>query len=57
MYEPLDAPTSWTIAAVRKLQELWPNGTPVALIATILGRPEAEIRSKAVELKLRAPPR
>jgi hypothetical protein len=48
----LNADANWTAQAVRKLEQLWKAGVPVATIAATLGRPEAMVREKAVELKL-----
>ncbi|HVY02427.1 MAG TPA: hypothetical protein VG983_02135 [Caulobacterales bacterium] len=48
----LNADASWTLEAVRKLEELWKGGVPIATIAHTLGRPAASVREKAVELKL-----
>ncbi|HVY02389.1 MAG TPA: hypothetical protein VG983_01940 [Caulobacterales bacterium] len=48
----LNADAPWTLAGVRKLEELWKGGVPPATIAQILGRPAAAVREKAVELKL-----
>jgi hypothetical protein len=42
----------WTIQAVEKLQELWREGVPAAMISQTLGRSEAEVRAKAAELNL-----
>ena len=47
----LNADASWTPAAVRKLEELWKSGVAVAMIAHTLGRPQAAVREKAVEMK------
>jgi len=45
----------WTMTAVDKLRELWKAGVPAAQVASVLGRPEAEVRAKASELKLPLP--
>lgn len=47
-----NAETIWSPAAVQKLAELWAARVPAPLIAQTLGRPEHEVRAKAVELKL-----
>lgn len=47
-----NADAKWTVEGVRKLEQLWKSGVPVATIAATMGRPEAMIREKAVELKL-----
>ncbi len=48
----LNAGTPWSLSAVEKLQELWKEGVKPELIGHTLGRPEAEVRAKAAELKL-----
>ena len=48
----LNAGTPWSITGVEKLQELWKEGVKPELIGQALGRPEAEVRAKAAELKL-----
>ncbi len=48
----LNAGTPWTITAVEKLRELWKAGVQPELIGHTLGRPEAEVRAKAAQLKL-----
>lgn len=42
----------WTPSGVEKLRELWKADVPADMIAHTLGRPEAEVRAKAAELKL-----
>jgi hypothetical protein len=42
----------WNIQAVEKLRQLWRDGVPAAMISQTLGRPEAEVRAKAAELRL-----
>ena len=48
----LNAGSPWTISAVDKLRELWREGVAPELVAHTLGRPEAEVRAKAAELRL-----
>ncbi len=48
----LNAGTPWTITAIDKLRELWAADVPLAIISHTLGRPEAEVRAKAAELRL-----
>ena len=48
----LNAGTPWTITAVDKLKELWGADVPPEMISHALGRPEAEVRAKAAELRL-----
>jgi hypothetical protein len=42
----------WSMRAVDKLVELWREGLPPETISQMLGRSEAQIRSKAAELRL-----
>ncbi len=49
----LNAGTPWTITAIDKLKELWNAEVAPETISHTLGRPEAEVRAKAAELKLR----
>lgn len=42
----------WTVSAVDKLRDLWREGVAPELVAHALGRPESEVRAKAVELRL-----
>ena len=48
----LNAGTPWTITGIEKLKELWNAEVPPETISHTLGRPEAEVRAKAAELKL-----
>jgi hypothetical protein len=48
----LNAGTPWTETGVAKLRELWSAGVAPELIAHTLGRPEEEVRAKALELRL-----
>lgn len=48
----LNAGTPWTITAIDKLKELWTAEVPPETISHTLGRPEAEVRAKASELRL-----
>ena len=48
----LNAGAAWTVSGVEKLKELWGAEVPADMIAHTLGRPEAEVRAKAAELKL-----
>jgi len=48
----LNAGTPWTITAIDKLKELWMADVQPETISHTLGRPEAEIRAKAAELRL-----
>ena len=42
----------WTVTAVEKLRELWAAGVPAEMISVTLGRPENEVRAKALEFRL-----
>mgnify|MGYP001182131294 CR=1 FL=1 len=48
----LNAGKPWTPTAVDKLRELWTAGVPAPQVSHVLGRPENEVRAKALELKL-----
>ncbi|MGE3301938.1 MAG: hypothetical protein AB7M12_02365 [Hyphomonadaceae bacterium] len=51
----LNAGAVWRPEAVAKLRALWEGGVPAAQIAAVLGRPEAEIGAKALELRFQRP--
>jgi hypothetical protein len=48
----LNAGKPWTVTAIQKLKELWSADVPPEMISHTLGRPEAEVRAKAAELRL-----
>ena len=48
----LNAGTPWKITAIDKLKELWNPEVSPETISHTLGRPEAEVRAKAAELRL-----
>ena len=50
--DAIDYTAKKMIEVVTKLRELWNGGVSPEMIAHTLGRPEAEVRAKAAELKL-----
>lgn len=48
----LNAGAPWTITGIEKLKELWNAGVAPEMVSHTLGRPEHEVRAKALELKL-----